>query len=112
MGEGGMTEVMHQDGPQGSQTIVRTQSVALVLQNIQGALHQMHGSKGMGHTGVGSSGVHQICHPKLPDIAEPLKQRMIQQVQDQRGLQPNEPVKGVVEDFVDEVGMAHEKKVN
>jgi hypothetical protein len=37
---------------------------------------------------------------------------MIQQVQDQRGLQPNEPVKGVVEDFVDEVGMAHEKKVN
>jgi hypothetical protein len=37
---------------------------------------------------------------------------MVKQVQNQRRLQPNEPVEGVVEDFVSKVGMAHRKEGN
>ena len=63
-----MPQVVQQDGAQGPQAIIRAQTVALVLKNVQGVLHQVHSSKRMGQSGMRGSGIHQIGHPQLSDI--------------------------------------------
>ena len=98
--EGGMAQIVQEDGHQAGATVIGAEAVTLVGQYIQGLLHQVHGTEGMGQPRMGGSWINQVGHAQLTDIAKPLEEGMIYQAQYQLGLQSYKAVQGIVKDFV------------
>jgi len=56
----------------------------------------MHSAKGMMETGVLGSGIDQVREAGLLDPAEPLKQRMLNNVKNERCPDMNQPVNRII----------------
>lgn len=95
-----MAQIVQEDGHQAGPPVIGAEAVTLVGQYIQGFLHQMHGAECMGQPRVGGSWVNQVGHAQLTDVAKTLEEGMIDQAEDQLGLQSDKAVQGIVEDFI------------
>ena len=65
---------------------------------IEHPAHEVHGAEGMLKARVEGAGIYKIRQPELLDMAEPLKPRMGDNVEDQLALDLDKSINGVVND--------------
>ena len=100
VGKRPVTAVVEQNGQGSRLKFLICNVVALAAQQLDGASHEVHGTKAMRKTRVVGSGIHQIGHADLFDTPKPLEIRMFDNVEMQFVRNADETVNRVVEDFL------------
>ena len=99
MGKGAVADIMQQDGEDRSQPFFLVDLVPFLTKDIEGFLHQVHGTQGMMKAGMQGSGVDKVGEPQLLYAPQALEPRVLDQVKDQVGGDVDEPVHRVIDDF-------------
>ena len=96
MREWPMANIVQQDGYSYCFFFGLGNYLAFVAQGFNGQAHQVHSTKGMVKTGMQCSGINEVRHAQLLNIAQALKIGMFYQVENQVGRYADEPVNRVV----------------
>ena len=99
MGEGSVTDVVHEDGQLHRLGFVVGNLYALASQRLYGLGHEEEGSERVLEAGVLRTGIDHRRQPQLLDALEALHRRMRDHLHDQAFGDVDEPEDGVVDDF-------------
>jgi hypothetical protein len=101
---------MEQNSNLGSFTLVTANGMAFALQRTHGLPHQVHSPQRVVKARMQSTRIHVLRQTQLLDSPEPLKVRMLNQIEQQLRWNCDESVNGIVENLLF-VRCWHETKV-
>ena len=100
MREWAMADIVQQDGYGNRFLLFGADIVALALQGFNSEAHQVHGTQSMVKACVQGTWINQVRHAQLFDVAQPLKIRMLHQVEYQFGWDADKTVNRIVDNFL------------